>query len=353
MLRYGTQLRLLPEVNVDPMERVNRAIGSESAPEIPVIPLTARVGRQILRHFAWRLDQKRRKDLRGAVKAYERVGYDALFAYSDPLYVPEALGCELRILKTGLQTVPISVKTIEDIDRLPMPDPRETGRIPAVLKAVALLSKYSNGKIPVIPGFEGPLTAAVRTLDADYLMRKVLKDRPFVLKLLDKITDILIQVGIAMREEGADLLFLPDPVTSSDMISPRLAKEIEFPCLERLIRSVNMPCILHICGDSTEIVDMMARTGAAIISLDQCMNLPKVRNVVGWDVVIGGNIDPVNVMRFGTPDDVRTEVKRLLSENGNRRYVVMTGCSVPPDTPLDNLQAAVQAVRNHHRVPTL
>jgi MtaA/CmuA family methyltransferase len=228
-----------------------------------------------------------------------------------------------------------------------MPDPRKHGRIPAVLKAVQLLSKYSNGKIPVVPGFEGPLTVAVRTLDADYLMRKVLKDRPFVLKLLDKITDILIQVGIAMREEGADLLFLPDPVTSSDMISPRIAKEIEFPFLERLIKSVNMPCILHICGDSMQILDMMARTGAAVISLDQCMALPKVRNVVGWDVAIGGNINPVNVMQFGMPDDVRNEVNRLLSENGNRKYVVMTGCSIPPDTSLDNLLAAVETVRNH------
>jgi uroporphyrinogen-III decarboxylase len=53
------------------------------------------------------------------------------------------------------------------------------------------------------------------------------------------------------------------------------------------------------------------------------------------------------VMQFGTPDDVREEVKRLLSENGNRRYVVMTGCSIPPDTPLDNLLAAVQAVREY------
>jgi uroporphyrinogen-III decarboxylase len=92
---------------------------------------------------------------------------------------------------------------------------------------------------------------------------------------------------------------------------------------------------------------MMAKTGAAVISLDQCMNLRKVRSLVGSDVTIGGNIDPINVMRFGTPEDVHTEVNRLLSENGNRRYVVMTGCSIPPDAPLDNLLAAVQAVRDY------
>jgi MtaA/CmuA family methyltransferase len=330
---------------MNPMQRVNGGIRSENVPEVPVIPLASLWIAKFSGIPVGDLIRSGEKICEAQIKAYERVGYDALFGYSDPLYVPEALGCELRILKTGLQTVPISVKTVEDVDRLPSPDPYKDGRIPAVLKAVRLLSKYSDGKIPVIPGFEGPLTAAVRTLDADFLMRKVLKDRTFVLKLLGKITDILIKVGRALREEGADLLFLPDPVTSSDMISPRFANEIEFPFLERLIKSVGMPCILHICGDSTEILNMMARTGAAVISLDQCMNLPKVRNVVGWDVAIGGNINPVDVMQFGTPDDVRDEVNRLLSENGNKRYVVMTGCSVPPDTPLDNLLAAVQAVR--------
>jgi MtaA/CmuA family methyltransferase len=345
MLRNDTKLRLLPGVSMDPMERVHNAITFERADEVPVIPLASLWIGRFSGIPLGELIRSGEKIYEAQIKAFERVGYDALFGYSDPLYVPESLGCELRILKTGLQTVPISVKTVEDIDRLPVPDPRKHGRIPAVLKAVSLLSKYSNGKIPVIPGFEGPLTAAVRTLDADFLMRKVLKDRPFVLKLLDKITDILIQVGIALREEGADFLFLPDPVTSSDMVSPRIANEIEFPCLERLIRSVKMPCILHICGDSTQILEMMARTGAAVISLDQCMHLPKVRGTVGWNVAIGGNIDPINVMQFGTPDDVRSEVNRLLSENGNRRYVVMTGCSIPPDIPLENLLAAVQAVR--------
>jgi uroporphyrinogen decarboxylase len=330
---------------MDPMERVTRAIRPESIQEVPIIPLASLWVARFSGIPIGDLIRSGEKIFEAQVRAYESVGYDVLFGYSDPLYVPEGLGCELKLLKTGLQAVPISVRTAEDIDLLPMPDPRKDGRIPAVLTAVRLLSKYSNGKIPVIPGFEGPLTTAVRTLDADFLMRKIIKDRSFVAKLLDKITDILISVGRSLREEGADLLFLPDPVTSSDMISPKLANEIEFPCLERLIKSVGMPCILHICGDSTEILGMMVKTGASVISLDQCMDLRKVRSLVGRDTTIGGNIDPVNVMRFGTPDSVRAEVKRLLSENGNRKYVVMTGCGIPPDTPLDNLLAAVQAVR--------
>ena len=330
---------------MNPMQRVTGAIRFDSAAEVPIIPFASLWIARFSGTPIGDLIRSGEKIYQAQVKAYETVGYDMLFGYSDQLVIPEALGCQLKLATTGLQAAPVPLETAEDIDRLPTPDPRKDGRIPAMLNAIQLLSKYSNGKIPVIPSFEGPLTTAVRTFDANFLMRKIIKDRPFVLKLLDKITDILIQVGRTMREEGADLLFLPDAVTSSDMVSPTIAKEIEFPRLSRLIESVGLPCILHICGDSTEILDAMARTGASIISLDQCMDLCKARDLVGTDVTIGGNIDPINVMGFGTPDDVRAEVNRLLLENGNRRYAVMTGCGIPPDTPRDNLLAAVQAVR--------
>ena len=330
---------------MNPMQRVTESIRSDSTAEVPIIPFASLWIARFSGVPMGDLIRSGEKIYQAQVKAYETVGYDMLFGYSDQLVIPEALGCQLKLATTGLQAAPVPLETDEDIDRLPTPDPRKDGRIPAMLNAIQLLSKYSNGTIPVIPSFEGPLTTAVRTFDANFLMRKIIKDRPFVLKLLDKITDILIQVGRTMREEGADLLFLPDAVTSSDMVSPAIAKEIEFPRLSRLIESVGLPCILHICGDSTEILDAMAGTGAAIISLDQCMDLRKARDLVGADVTIGGNIDPINVMGFGTPDDVRAEVNRLLLENGNRRYAVMTGCGIPPNTPLDNLLAAVQAVR--------
>ena len=89
------------------MERVNRALGPDSAPEIPVIPLTARWAAGFSGISQGDLIRSGEKIFEAHVKAYETVGYDALFAYSDQLYVPEALGCGLRILNTGLQTVPI------------------------------------------------------------------------------------------------------------------------------------------------------------------------------------------------------------------------------------------------------
>jgi MtaA/CmuA family methyltransferase len=327
------------------IERLQGAIELEKAEEVPVIPVA---GQWIAKFSGIPIDQiihKGEKLFEAQIKAYEAVGYDILCSYCECLYTAEALGCKLNLTKTGLQLAPISIKTLEDIERIPVPTPGKDGRLPEILKSVELLSKYSGNQIPVMGAIEGPLTTALRVIEPDYLMRMIIKEKNFVIRLLEKITDILITIGEALVERGANILFIPDPVASSSMISPNAAKEIAFPSLGRLIKSIKVPSILHICGDSTQILNMMVKTSASVLSVDQCMNLSLVREKVGRETTIGGNIDPIQVLLFGTSEDIYREVYRCLATGGNRRFILMTGCSISPDTPVDNLRTVVLAAR--------
>ena len=330
---------------LDAIERLKGAIELDKTEEVPVIPIA---GQWIAKFSGIPIEQiihRGEKLFEAQIKAYEAVGYDILCSYCESLYVAEALGCELTLTRTGLQLAPISIKTLEDIERIPVPVPEKDGRLPEILKTVGLLSKYSKNHIPVMGAIEGPLTTALRVVEPDYLMRMVIKEKNFVLHLLEKITDILITVGEAFAERGANILFIPDPVASSSMISPNTANEIAFPSLERLIKSIKIPSILHICGDSTQILNMMVKTGASVLSVDQCMDLSLVREKVGCETSIGGNIDPIQVLLFGNSESVHREVNRRLAAGGNRRFILMTGCSISPDTPVDNLRTIVLAAR--------
>lgn len=333
---------------MDSVERLKAAVQTDRIQEVPIIPLAGQWIAKFSGIPIGEILQKGEKLFEAQIKAYEAVRYDALFGYCETLYIQEALGCQLKLLSTGFQVVPISIRTVEDVDRLRIPIPERDGRLPEILRAVQLLSKYSNKKIPVLGAIEGPLTTAARVTETDDLMRKVIKDRPFIHRFLGKITDILITSGKAIVEHGADVMLVPDPVTSSSMISPKVASEIAFPYLERLVRSLNVPCILHICGDSTHILEKMVETGASILSVDQCMDLSLVRQKVGWGSGVGGNIDPIHVMQFGTQDDVKREVNRCLTAGGNRQFVLMTGCSISPNAPLENLKAVVSTARCFH-----
>jgi uroporphyrinogen decarboxylase len=331
---------------MDATQRLKEALESQQIREIPVIPLA---GQWIAKFSGFPIQQvveQGEKLYEAQIKAFEAVGYDTLFGYCDVFYIEEALGCQLQIFPTGMDIIPISIETLEDIDKLPIPNPEKDGRLPQILKAVKLLSNYSNKKTPVATFVEGPFTTAARMVGTDYLMRKVLKDKVFFHRFLDKITEILTTFLRATVEHGANLLVMPDACTSSTMISPKLASEISFPYLKKLITSLKIPSILHICGDSTNILQMMVETGASILSLDQCMDLSLARGKVGWETAIGGNFDPVNIMQFGNPDDVHREVGKCLKAGGNRGFVLMSGCSIAPNAPLENMKAVVSATRD-------
>ncbi|MGE5296142.1 MAG: uroporphyrinogen decarboxylase family protein, partial [Solirubrobacterales bacterium] len=95
---------------------------------------------------------------------------------------------------------------------------------------------------------------------------------------------------------------------------------------------------LHICGDITNSVGLMARTGCDILDVDWMVPLKESRVVVGPDVTLCGNFDPAAVLLQGTPQDVANAAKKCIVEGG-RRLIVQPGCEVPQGTPEENIRA--------------
>jgi MtaA/CmuA family methyltransferase len=282
------------------------------------------------------------------IDAQKLLGYDALYAYIDALYVPEAFGCEVAFLSSGgADAVPLDLKTEADVDALPLPDIRKDGRLPLILRVVKKLVNTAGREVPVLPLVEGPFTNCARILGTEKMMRAILKNRPLVEKLLEKVGRVLAQFGQAVGELGADGLIIADPVGSSTMVSPAAYRAMVLPELQRFIKALKIPTILHVCGDTEPILDMMAETGANILSLDQCMDLGKAKQQLAGRCGIGGNVDPINALLLGTVEDVKRETLKCLEQGGKKGYILMAGCAVPPRTPTENLKAMIDTARLH------
>lgn len=282
------------------------------------------------------------------IKAMETVGYDALFACADALYVPEAFGCKVRFPATGpiADTLTIQLKEPEDLDRISMPDPRKDGRFPVIHEAIRGLNAYGGGKLPVLGLFEAAFTTTCRLFEPDLILRMLYKNRSLLETLLDKINGFLLDFGRALIESGANGIFLPDPTASSTMISPLMFRQFVLPRLQWLIGKLDVPCILHICGDTSPILGLMGETGAAVLSLDQCMGLSESRRTVP-NAVLGGNVDPVKSLLMGTPEQVAEDTLHSLHTAGTNRFILMSGCGVPPNTPVENLKAMVETAKTY------
>ncbi len=278
------------------------------------------------------------------IKAQEAIGYDALFTYYDGLYIPQAFGCPLVFLSSGPDVSPLDINSEEDVKALPMPNIRRDGRLPLILDFAERLVRFPKREVPVLALFEGPFTTSARILGTEKMMRGLMKNRPMVERMLEKVGQLLSDFGRALFEIGIDGLIIADPVGSSTMISSKFYREFVLPPLQQLIVDFKGPVILHVCGDTQPILTLMVETGAKILSLDQCMDLSLARQTVAGRCGIGGNVDPI-ILLSGTPEDVRRETLRCLEQGGKKGYVLMAGCAVPAETPFENLKAMIEAAR--------
>ena len=88
--------------------------------------------------------------------------------------------------------------------------------------------------------------------------------------------DALIAFGIASVDAGADLLHCGDSLASCDVISPKDYEQWAFPYQRKVIqawKAYGAKTLLHICGDSTKVLDLYAETGADVIEVDHKVDL--------------------------------------------------------------------------------
>jgi len=285
------------------------------------------------------------------IRAREAVGYDAFFGYAESSPVSEAFGCKVRFTEIGsvFEALPLTMTRLEDVDRLVVPDPLFDGRLPMILETVHGLNEYGGGEIPVFGGVAGPFTATCNILGVEKVLRMIYRIPQVLEALLDKVTSFLVVYGRALIENGANVLFMPEPSASASMISPVMFRRFVLPRLQTLTGSFDVPCMLHMCGDTSPMLDAMAESGAEIISLDQCMDLSNSREMVS-DKVLGGNVDPVNSLLMGRSEAVKDDTIRCLRTGGTSRYILMTGCGVPAQTPIENMEIMIKTGKDQGRV---
>ena len=85
--------------------------------------------------------------------------------------------------------------------------------------------------------------------------------------------------------------------------------------------------------------------GAAAYHFGNAVDLTEILEKVPKDVIIMGNIDPVGVLKFGTPQSIRDNVLSLMEKCSKySNFIVSSGCDIPPNTPWENIEAFFNAV---------
>ena len=331
-------------MNYSEMDRFRDALQGRPRDRVPILPMIAGwVATNFCKDPLFEMARNAKLIAEAQIRAKEAVGYDGFFAYAEPLYIPEAFGCKVRYTETGplVDPLPLSMKDLGNPEILSFPDPKKDGRLPVILETVERLNGYRSGAVPVLGLFEGPFTTTCRIIEAEVILRMILKQPDTLKALLSKVSGFLLEFGRALIESGANVILMPEPTASSSMISPGSFRKLVLPEIRGLTKAMGVPCILHICGDTSLMLNSMAESGAGVLSLDQCMDLSESR-IKAPNATLGGNVDPTNSLFLGGEEKVVEDTLRCLRDGGTSRFVLMSGCGVPPKTPIGNLRTMVK-----------
>ncbi|HEV2447385.1 MAG TPA: uroporphyrinogen decarboxylase family protein [Candidatus Sulfopaludibacter sp.] len=339
-----------PDSRMTGRERVTALLSGGEPDRLPFMPITMmRAAEHIgVKYRDYVTDHRVLAEAQ--IRIAERFDIDHVSVISDPAREVSDLGGAVQWFEDQPPAVIEERALLADKQRLTalrLPDISSCPRMRDRVEGVRLLRRRV-GRERMIEGWvEGPCAMSADLRGVNRLMLDFFDDPGFVRELFDFSVAMELETARAQIEAGADIVGVGDAAAS--LVGPKLYHEFVLPGEVRLvqaIRQLGARVRLHICGKTRKLFQGMVQTGAEIIDLDFLAPLDEARAAMGPVQVLLGNVDPVRVMRDGSPEDVSAAFAEGHRQAGSR-YIVGAGCEIPRGTPDANLLAAAQYARSH------
>ena len=198
---------------------------------------------------------------------------------------------------------------------------------------------------PIFAGIIGPYSLAGRLLDMTEIMILCYEEPELVELVLEKATQFLIEYAKAFKEAGANGIAMAEP--AAGLLSPALIEEFSNPYVERIRNAVEDESFLflyHNCGSVVPLAEQIEALDVKAYSFGNAIDIEDMLKTLPADRLIMGNIDPAGILRKGTPQRIEAETAALLERCSKYpNFVLSSGCDIPLQTPIENLEAFFRA----------
>jgi len=283
-----------------------------------------------------------RKLVEGQLRTAEEYDFDYVSCISDPTREAADCGAAIHFFDDQPPAVDETHALLADKKRLAglkVPDPLSRGRMHDRVKAAALFREKVGGQLLIEGWIEGPCAEAADLRGINTLMLDFYDDPPFVRDLFDFILEMELEFAKAQIEAGIDVIGVGDAAAS--LVGPQIYEEFIWPYEKKMfdrLREMGTRIRLHICGNIGRILEPIGRLGCDFVDVDYMVSLAEARKQMGPDQVLAGNIEPVGVLRSGTPESITAAIAECHRQSGDR-YIVAAGCEIVRDTAPENVLA--------------
>jgi uroporphyrinogen decarboxylase len=159
------------------------------------------------------------------------------------------------------------------------------------------------------------------------------------LRLIDKLLELPLD-GVYLGDDWGDQRgVIIGPERWRRFIKPRTAK------LYERIKSSGKLVLTHCCGNVFDIIPDMIDIGLDVLESLQpeAMDVYEIKRKFGKDLRLWGGLGTQQVLPFGSPQDVRDEIRRLIEELGKGGgYILAPAKPLMEDIPTENAVAVLE-----------
>jgi len=258
-------------------------------------------------------------------------------------------------------------RTAEDLDAYQgWPDMDDPTRIAHVRDNARRLAEENQFAILATPWLLFPFERAYAMQGMDTFLLNMARDPDFARALLEKIAVYCKQLmGRFLEELGdnVDIIKIGDDLGTQEslMISPKMYREILKPVHADFISFIKArtkaKIFFHSDGDVAPLIEDFIEMGVDILnpiqtSAGSMSDLPSLKKRFGSNIVFCGGIDTHRVLPFGTTEEVRQEVRRVIQILGPGGGCMIGAVhTVMNDVPPENVLAMVDAVEEFGHYP--
>ncbi|MCI8852157.1 MAG: hypothetical protein HFI32_01470 [Lachnospiraceae bacterium] len=283
----------------------------------------------------------------------EKYDFDGIFIDFDTATLSGACGCPVQYSPDKAATTVGGV--LEDLDEVSKLKPVNLEDSPYVMNWLEtsrrIAEYFGKEKYVRCNCDQAPFSLASMLRGSQELMMDLLdEDYEEELEVLFRYAqDVTSQFIRLASQTGAHGVSNGDSVAGPAMISPAMYEKYsipyELPVID-LAHERGMDYTLHICGNTTPILELFTRLPVDAMELDYKTDQQKMHDVLADKIAVSGTLDPSSVFLLGTEELVRQKVRELLEiYEDSTRLIVCSGCAIAPDTPEANIRAFVDEVR--------
>jgi len=236
----------------------------------------------------------------------------------------------------------------EDIE-IPV-DFLNTGQFPTIQKAAEIIhEKYDDYNVPIIGEVTGAFTLLTDLVDMRQIIKMLNSDYIEIDDALEEMNNCLLEEIKFYQEIGVDCIVVNDPSSTAKIIKPDLFADLVQPYLEELSNAMDVPGVLHICGDTNSNLENMLSCGYEGLSISQEVDIAYINDVkekISSSTVICGNLAIGETLLMGTYDDIKDESRKCLD---NGVDILGPSCNIAYETPIDNIKAMVEARNEYYQ----